>query len=297
MNTLKNTYVYTDMSHEDIDILKNSSVDDINDGLADSLYLMKLNKLPMADKLVKLVDNKKIRFVNNDKLVHGTVRWVYDKGCVLINAAPFVKRKRGIEDMYSIALNELYSLILGGSIFLYSDKFNRNRDYIKSCTDGYTNLIGKAFTKACSGHFKDTNEVNKFYFLMIVYLLNHNDTVVNNPFNYAATNSGLDESAIEVLKKKYNLDLFKDLETFCEKVLKEEFRWASKLQPGALIHSISTMYGASNTYMLENIDTIGAIMADCVMGGKPNIFSRYANLKSVFRSTAYNNILSILREI
>ena len=49
--------------------------------------------------------------------------------------------------------------------------------------------------------------------------------------------------------------------------------------------------------MLENIDTIGAIMADCVLGGRPNVFSRYANLKGVFKSTDYNNILSILRDV
>lgn len=297
MNTLKNTYVYNNMSHEDIDILKQSSVNNINDGLADTLYLMKLNKLPMAEKLVKLVNSNKIRFINNDKLLHATVRWVYDKNCVLINVAPYVKRKRGVEDMYSIALNELYSLILSGSIFLYSDTFNKNRDYIKSCIEGYTNLLGKAFTKACNGHFRDTNEVNKFYFLAIVYLLNHNNTIVKDIFSYASLNSGLDDSVSNVLKKKYSIEMFSDLETFCEKVLKEEFRWADKLQPGALVHSISTMYGASNTYMLENIDTVGSIIADCVMGGRPNIFSRYANLKGVFKSISYNNIISILRDI
>ena len=297
MNTLKNTYVYTDMSHEDIDILKQSSVDNINDGLADTLYLMKLNKLPMADKLVKLVSSGKIRFINNDKLTHATVKWVYDKGYVLINAAPYVKRKRGVEDMYSIALNELYSLILSGTVFLYSNTFNKNRDYIKSCTEAYCNLMGKAFTKACTGHFRDTNEVNKFYFLMTIYLLNHNDTIVRDVISYASANSGLDESVANMLQKKYNLKLFDNLETFCNDVLKEEFRWADKLQPGALIHAISTLYGASNTYMLENIDTVGAIMADCVMGGKPNVFSRYANLKGIFKSTSYNNIISILRDI
>ena len=111
MNDLKNTYVYTNLSHEDIDILRESSVDDINDGLADTLYLMKLNKLPLASVLVDLVQKGKIRFINNEKLIHATVRWVYDKNCVLINVAPFVKRKRGIEDAYSIAVNELYSLL------------------------------------------------------------------------------------------------------------------------------------------------------------------------------------------
>lgn len=297
MNTLKNTYVYTDMTHEDIDILKQSSVANINDGLADTLYLMKLNKLPMADKLVKLVEKNKIRFIKDDSLTHATVKWVYDKGSVLVNATPHVKRKRGIEDMYSIPVNELYSLTLSGSIFLYSDKFNKNRDYLKSCIEAYCNLFGKAFTKACSGHFRDTNEINKFYFLSIIYLLNHNDTVIRDIVNYSATNSGVDESVSAVLKKKYDLSSFKNLETFCENVLKEEFRWADKLQPGALVHAISTMYGASNTYMLENIDTIGAIMADCVLGGRPNVFSRYANLKGVFKSTNYNNILSILRDV
>ena len=132
---------------------------------------------------------------------------------------------------------------------------------------------------------------------MTVYLLNHNNTIVKDIVSYASANSGLDESVASMLKKKYDMKLFDNLEIFCNDVLKEEFRWADKLQPGALVHAISTMYGASNTYMLENIDTIGAIMADCVMGGKPNIFSRYANLKGVFKSTSYNNIISILRDI
>ena len=127
--------------------------------------------------------------------------------------------------------------------------------------------------------------------------MNHNDTVIRDIVNYSATNSGVDESVSAVLKKKYDISSFKNLETFCENVLKEEFRWADKLQPGALVHAISTMYGASNTYMLENIDTIGAIMADCVLGGRPNVFSRYTNLEGVFKSTDYNNILCILRDI
>lgn len=301
MNNLENTYVYQEMSNEDIKILKASSVSNINKGIEDLLYLLQLNKLPLADKLVKLVNTGKIRLIYNEQLQHATVKWVYDKGVVLVNVTPHAKRKRGLEESYNIPSNELYSLLIGAAIFYYSDKFNKDRQYIKDCLKGYMEMMGKAITKNTGGHFSGPSETSKFHFLMGYYLLSHNKTSIMDNEAFAANIAGIEDKDLRALKSKYgdfdwNRDYnhFEDLVT---NVLREEFKWMAKLQPAAFIHTISQMYGASNTYMIENMDTIGCIMADHIVGGRPSLFSRYPNLRSIFKSSSYNNIITILREI
>lgn len=294
MNDLKNTTVYKDFTHEDIDMLE-QSVTNINAGVEDLLYLLKLNKLPLAEKLVKLVESKKIRLVFDEELSHATVKWVVHKGMVFVNATPHTKRKRGLDEAYNIPSNELYSLIAGAAVFLYSEKFNRDRNYIKDCLNGYMEMMGKAITRCTSGHFSGTSETTRFYYLIGKYLLKHNNTAITNIDAFASNISGVDERDVMALNHKYEDSDFEDINKFISNVLVEEFSWMEKLKPAALLQTLSVMYGACNTYMLENMDCIGAIIADHIVGARPNLFSRYSNLKSIFKSTAYNNILEILK--
>lgn len=296
MNDLSNTYVYQELSHEDIDILKKASVDDINDGISDLLYLIELNKLPMSKKLVEYVKSGKIRFVYSEKLTHATVRWVNDGGIVLVNASPNAKKKRGLEENYNIASNELYSLMLGATIFLKSDTFNRNRAYLKDVALGYMDLIGKAVAKSTGGHFSSPTETSKFHFIMTKYLFSKNKTAVSDIDGFVANLARTDERDVLILSKKYSDSDYDNLETVCE-MLKKEFSWMNKLQPAGLIHTIATLFGASNTYMVESIDTIGCIIADHVIGGRPSLYSRYPNLRGIFKSTAYNNILAVVADL
>lgn len=296
MNDLTNTYVYRELSHEDIDILRKST-DDINDKIQDLLHLLKLNKLPIIDKLLKLVHSGEIRLVYDERLLHATVKWVYDKGIVLVNVTPSAKRKKGLEEAYNIPSNELYSYIIGAAVFYYSNQLCKDRSYVRDCLNIYMDIIGRVFTKNSGGHFSGPEQTSRFHYILGKYLLLHNKTAISNINAFVALQSGISNKAINILEAKYKDKDYENFETLIENVIKQEFPFMDKVVPMSLIHTLSTMIGASNSYMLENIDTIGAIMVDHVMGNRATLFSRYPAFKGMFKSTMYNNVVDVLKNV
>ena len=295
MNDLKNTYVYTELTNEDVEMLRKSKVD-INKGLEESLYALKLNKPPLVEKLLKLVSSKKIRFVNDERLKHASVKWVVDKNMCLVNITPYVTKRKGIDTGYNIALNELYSLLLGAAVFLYSDKLNKDRGHIKNCLTLYMELIGKVIARTTKGHFNTPLESNKFHFIMCKYLLTHNKTGVSDIDTVAANISEISEKDLMSIKKRYNDKNWNKLDDLLSNVIIPEFPFMEGLKGVSLVHTISTLLGPSNVYMLENIDTITTIMVDHVMGGKPSLFTRYSGIRGTVKSNSYNIVIEILRE-
>lgn len=296
MNNLSNTYIAKNITTEDIDILKKSK-EDINDGIADVLHLLRLNKLPIIDKLAKLVESKKIKLIVDERLKHANVRWVYDNGVVLVNVTPSAKQKRGLEASWSIPSNELYSYILGGAVFLYSEKLNRDRTYLKDISMIYMEIMGKIFNKATSGYFKGNNELSMFHYIMLRHLFANNKTAIMNPESFCANLANIDSTDLSVLKKKYDDKEYTNLEDVIDNILKEEFSFMEKLNPTGLIHTMSIMVGATNGYMLENIDTIGALMCDNVMGNRLSLYAKHPSLKGLFKSTMYNNVIEVLKSV
>ena len=297
MNNLQNTYIAKDVTTVDIDILIRSK-DDINDGVLHILYLLKLNKLPLIDKLSKLVERKKIKLVVNEELKHANVRWVYDKGVVFVNVTKSAKVMRGVSEdkKWNIPSNELYSYILGAAVFLYSKKLNKDRTYLKSICDVYMELMGKIFSKASGGFFKGNNELSMFNYIMLRHLFENNNTAVINIDAYCEKISNIEASDLKVIQNKYDKKYYKDLKDVVNNILKAEFSFMDKLNITGLLHTLTMMIGPENAFMLENIDTIGALICDNVMGNRLSLYAKYPTLKSLFKSTQYNNILEVLKD-
>lgn len=294
MNTLENTYA-AKVNDEDINLLLKSTTD-INKNLEDVLYLLKLNKFPIIDKLLRLVEEKKIRLINNPELAHTTVRWVAtDKGEVLVNVTPFVKQKRGLEESYNIPSNELYSLIIGGAVFYYSKELCKDRQFIKDCTEVYLELIAKIFMRSGQGYFKGGNETGMFHYIMLKYFLSKNKTGIYDVDSYAERQSNIDPTDYNVLKDKYSEEDYIDFETLLTNILQNEFPFMKKMNSYALLYTTTQMFGESNAYMIDNIETIGALMTDHVIGNRASLYGRYSSLKGVFKSPMYNNILNVIK--
>lgn len=298
MNTLSNTYVVEKVNDEDIKILS-SNIKDINNGVEQILQLMKMNKMPLIDKLVRLVDKKKIRLINDERLEHATVRWLYSpkSDSVLVNVSPSTTKKRGLDNTYNIPSNELYSYLIGAAVFYYSNKLNRDRTYLKDCLNVYVEMIAKIFIKATQGHFKNTTDTSIFHFLMIKYLLSHNNTAISNIDGFGANFCSLSEADINVLNSKYKIGDFSDLETFITNVLSKEFVFMEGISANSIIHATSVMIGVNNTYALESIETIGTIITDHIIGNRPSLYGRYGTIKGLVKSNMYQNILEILKSV
>ena len=83
---------------------------------------------------------------------------------------------------------------------------------------------------------------------------------------------------------------------FFEIILQKEFPFITKMNPTMIVHTLSIMYGASNTFLLDNIETIGALMTDNVIGNRLTLNAPYGALSGLFKSKMYNNIISILKD-
>lgn len=292
---LDNTYV-AGINNEDIKILT-SSVKDINKDIDNLLLLLESNRLPIVKELTKMVKNKTFRLIFDERLAHATVRWVKQGSTVFINVTPKAKLKKGMDNEYIISTSNLYSFLIGAAVVYFTDKLNYNREYLNDVANCYIELMAKVFMKGGKGYFKSNTEAATFHYIMLYYLFKNNKTVVSNIAGYAKKIAELPEDEFNILNKKYDLDKICDagFDSVFNGVLVNEFSFMKKLNPTMLLHTMAVMYGPYNTYLLDNIETIGCLMVDNVMGNRLSLNAEHGAFQGVFKSHMYNNIIEVIK--
>ena len=136
-NLDKTTYFKLTNGDEVTELLKGT---DIGKELEAPLHLVKLNKYPIVNIVLKHIEKGDIVLMYNEKSVRSFVRFVKDdsKSKVYVNLSPFTTSKN---DTYNIDSVRLYSLLLGAMVTLYHDRLVKDREYLAKNIDIYLTLM------------------------------------------------------------------------------------------------------------------------------------------------------------
>lgn len=298
-NLDKTTYFKLTNGDEVTELLKGT---DIGKELEAPLHLVKLNKYPIVNIVLKHIEKGDIVLMYNEKSVRSFVRFVKDdsKSKVYVNLSPFTTSKN---DTYNIDSVRLYSLLLGAMVTLYHDRLVKDREYLAKNVDIYLTLMTQIIARREKFFNTAKNESFKYHFIMTLFYLYKNTTPVSDLVSYAIKLSEITKEDADVIMELYGEYLDpknKDKLTYeilLEEVLKKEFKFLKKeFNVEAVITLISMTCGGFMCYMIEEMSVIGTLMMNYVVKSSKTLLDKGV-YQGLVKSKDYGRLLDALAKV